>query len=113
MKKREFIFTSLGNNDDLEYLHQLFIINSVDSKMQGTPLHDGEMGLEQILIALISSTIIPSVLNTINIWLQNRKKELIIIDKDSGKELHLTSNNGKGFSDSEMDRINSFFQNES
>ena len=111
MKKGEFIFTSVGNDDDLEYLHQLFMINSVDSKMQETPLHDGEMGLEQILIALISSTIIPSVLNTINIWLQNRKKELIIIDKGSNKELHLISNNGKGLSDSEMDKASLFFQN--
>lgn len=108
--KKEYIFSCSGDFEDLEYLHQLFVINGVDSKMEELPMHNGQMGMEELLIALISSAIIPSVLVSVNIWLQNRKKEIKIVDKKSKKEIHLISQNGKGFSDSEMEKIYSFFK---
>lgn len=109
MNKKEYIFSCIGELEDLIYLRQLFMINGVDSNMEDISINDGEMGLEEVLIASISSTIIPSVLNTINIWIQSRKKELKIVDKKTGKEIYLTSNNGKGFSDSELEKLYQFF----
>lgn len=110
MNNREYIFMCSEGLEDLEHLHQLFIIDSIDSEIQESSIVDAKMGFEEILIALISSAIIPQILHTINIWLQSRKKELIIIDKKTGKELKLESHNGKGFSDSDMEKARTFFK---
>lgn len=108
--KKEYVFSCSGDLEDLEYLRQLFIINGVDSKMEKFPMHNGQMGMEEVLIALISGPIIPSVLAAVSILLQNRKKEIKIFDKKNKKEIHLISQNGQGFSDLEMEKIYSFFK---
>lgn len=110
MRKNEFVFFPNGNLEDLTYLYQLCMINGIESKLEDSHENHGQMGLEEILIVLISSAVIPNLLNVINIWIQNRKKELTIIDKKRGIEIHLDSNNGKGFSDSEIEKLTSFFK---
>lgn len=109
MEKKEYVFSCTGDFEDFNYLYQLFINNGIDSKLKGVPMQNHQMGLEEIIIVLISNSIIPSVLNIINIWLQNRGKEIKIIDNNTGKELYLKSNNGKCLSDSDIQKIQSFF----
>ncbi len=110
MSKGEFIFLPTGDLEDLSYLHQLCMINGIESKMQESQESHGQMGLEEFLIVLVSSAVIPNVLNVINTWLQNRKKKITIVDKNKGIEIHLDSYNGKGFSDSEIEKLTSFFK---
>lgn len=110
MSKSEFIFLPTGDLEDLSYLHQLCMMNGIESKLQESQENNGQMGLEEFLIVLVSSSVIPSVLNVINTWLQNRKKKITIVDKNKGIEINLESYNGKGFSDSEIEKLTSFFK---
>lgn len=109
MRRNEFTFLPNGDLEDLSFLQQLCMINGIESKLVESNKDYGQMGLEEILIVLISSAVIPNMLNVINTWFQNRKKELTIIDNNKGIEIHLESNNGKGFSDSEIEKLTSFF----
>lgn len=110
MSKSEFIFLPTGDLEDLSYLHQLCMMNGIESKLQETQENHGQMGFEEFLIVLVSSATIPSVLNVISTWLQNRKKKITIVDKNKNVEIHLDSYNGKGFSDSEIEKLTSFFK---
>ena len=110
MEKKQYNFSCSGDIEDLNDLHQLFVINGINSMMQEIPIDDGEMGLEEILIAVISSTVIPSVLDSISEWFPKGRKKIKIVDKNTGKEIYLESNDGKGFSGSEMEKILSFFE---
>lgn len=82
---------------ELATLQQLLQRNDIETKYVSMPPQEGQMGLEDILIVLISSAIIPSLLSTIDTWLSNRKQDFTFIDKNSGKEIHISSQNG--FSD--------------
>lgn len=110
MREKEFLFSCNGDFEDLNYLYQLFIVNDVDSKMREVQENSNQMGLEEVLIALISSKSIHAIISALSIWMQNRKKELYIKDESNGKEIHLVSHDGKAFSDSEMERLLMFFE---
>lgn len=111
MKEDQYIFScSTGEFEDLQYLYELFNINDIDSEIQGLDNIADQMGLEDVVIALITSAVIPSVFNVIKIWLQNRGKEITIEKSDTGERIRLISKNGKAFSDSEMERLVSFFE---
>ena len=112
MREREYLFSCTGDFEDLSYLCQLFTINGVDSKMQETKANSNQMGLEEILIVVISSEIIPAIISTLKIWFQNRKKELFIKDEKQGKEIHIVSRDGEAFSDSVMETLLSFFEDQ-
>lgn len=107
MSKKEFVFFSSGDYEDLSYLHKLLLINNIESELQETQADSGQMGLEEILVVLISSAIIPSILDVIKVWLENRKIEVTISNKNTGKEIHLTSSNGK-IPDSMINTLESF-----
>lgn len=110
MIKGEYVFSCKGDLEDLNYLHKLFIINGIESKKKSKSTNNGEMGLKEDLVVLITSSTFNSVINIIIIWMKNRKKEIKIVDKCSGREINLKSYNGKGFSDSQMDKLTSFFK---
>lgn len=109
MLTKEYSFSC--ESEDLIFLSQLMLINEIPTKIQKTENDLGEMGYEEIIIALISSAILPSILDVIKVWLENRQKELTIIDNSSGKEFRIKSSNGKSFSEDEMKAIMNFFQN--
>lgn len=110
MRKKEYLFSCTGDFEDLSYLYQLFTINGVDSKLQETKANSNQMGLEEILIVIISSEIIPAIISALKVWFQNRKKELYIKDEKQGKEIHIVSHDGEMFSDSVMEKLLSFFE---
>lgn len=112
MIKKEYLFTCTGDFEDLSYLYQLFTINGVDSKMRETKANSNQMGIEEILIVIISSEIIPAIISTLKIWFQNRKKELFIKDEKQGKEIHIVSRDGEAFSDSVMEKFLTFFEDQ-
>lgn len=62
--------------------------------MKETQVNKGQMGLEEILIVLITSATIPSILNVIKAWIENRRIEVKIVN-NTGKEIHSTANNVK------------------
>lgn len=93
---------------ELATLQQLLQRNDIETKYVSMPPQEGQMGLEDILIVLISSAIIPSLLSTIDTWLSNRKQDFTFIDKNSGKEIHISSQNGLKKKD--LEALKTFFE---
>lgn len=106
--KKEYLFTCIGNDADLHFLQYLFVENGIKATLDESKQKEGQMGGEEILLAVIGSSIIPSAITAIGMWLNNRKKELIIEDKKNKKKIHLISNNGKGVSSTVMDDLRKF-----
>lgn len=109
--KKEYLFSCIGDLEDLNYLYKLFDLNDIECEWQQNELECNKMGLDEILKVLLPNEYISVIFGAIGIWFQNRKKELYIKDVNSGKEIHLVSHNGKAFSDAEMDQLKSFFDN--
>lgn len=107
----EFFFSCKNEDADLNFLQHLFAESGIKTSIETSKHKAGQMGGEEILLAIIGSSIIPSVITAIGIWLNNRKKELIIEDKINKKKIHLVSNNGKSFSSKEIEDLKNFFNN--
>lgn len=113
MRDKQYIFSCInGEPEDLQYLYQLFNINDIDSKIQGLKIESDQMGLEEVVIVLITSAIIPSLIEAIKIWIENRGKKISIEDKKTGKKIVFDSKNGKALSDFDMEKLLSFFKDE-
>lgn len=106
----EFMFFCKNEDADLNFLQHLFIESGIETSID-TNHKEGQMGGEEILLAIIDSSLIPTVITVIGIWLSNRKKELIIEDKINKKKIHLISKNGKSFSSKEVEDLKNFFNN--
>ena len=106
----EFMFFCKNEGADLNFLQHLFIESGIETSID-TNHKEGQMGGEEILLAIIDSSIISTVITVIGIWLSNRKKELIIEDKINKKKIHLISKNGKNFSSKEVEDLKNFFNN--
>ena len=91
----EYLFSCTEDPTEIGALYRALQSIDCEVKMANTEIKQGEMGFEEILIVLISSAVLPAVLHVIETWLQNRKTELTITDKKTGKSLTFKSENGK------------------
>lgn len=96
--------------EDYLLLRQSLLLSGIKLEAQTAIHQENSMGIEEIIIALISSAVIPSLLDVIKVWMSGRKKELIIKDINSGKEVKLISNDGKGLSEEDLIAIQSIFK---
>lgn len=110
MNEHAYEFSCYGDVVDIQYLNKLMIFNGIPTEKKVVSEDETSMGITEIIIALISSAIIPKILDTIVVWMESRKKELEITDMESGIKIHLTANNGKSFSKEEIENIKKFFE---
>ncbi len=110
MNKKEYVISCTKNTEDLHQLRQLLRMNGISSEIRDGNLKDGQMGLEEILTILITSAVIPSVISAINIWNQNRKVDITIIETKTKKEINLKSDNGKSLSPKLLKELKEFFE---
>ncbi len=106
MKKYQFICN--GDISDLVALKNLLEFEDVFSEFEQQKPQKNEMGMEQILITLIGSAVIPSIMKVIEVWLCNRSVELTIKD-ETGREINIQSNSGK-IDENMLEQVKSFFK---
>lgn len=104
MKEFEFYFSNVDKKD-VAVLKKLLLDTGCETKFVENQSVGGEMGVEEILLVLLSSQIIPVALSVFGIWLKNRKIEFTI--KNKNKELKVKLSNGKNL-EKDLDLIKNF-----
>lgn len=108
MKDEKQYMLSCENVEDLFFLKNLLEADSIAIKMQDNITEENAMGAEEIIIALITSTVIPSILNVIKTWIESKNIDLEITDLSTKKRIVIKSQNGK-LTEDMKNVINKFF----
>lgn len=110
MNKKEYVISCTSNSEELYQFSQLLRMNGIDSEIKHDNIKEGQMGLEEILTVLITSAVVPAIISAINIWNQNRKLDITIIETKTKKEIKLKSDNGKSMSPELLKELKEFFE---